>query len=120
MFTEKELRIEELQEELELWEQDLAEHEAGIPECTRNIERIKKRLSRLTAVSGNETGDSEKETTMKRLRVQIGCTDFRQVDITVPDNATEDEICDQALAKAEKEFGKYEEMEVVDCEETRS
>lgn len=53
---------------------------------------------------------------MKTLRVQVGCTDFRQVDITVPDNATEDEICDLALAKAEQEFGKYEEMEVVDHE----
>jgi len=53
---------------------------------------------------------------MKRLRVQIGCTDFRQVDIEVPDGATEDEICDLALTKAEKEFGAYEEMEVIEFE----
>lgn len=116
MVTEKELSIIELQEELELWEQDLEDHESGIPECIRNIERIQKRLSRLTTVSGDEAGSSEEETPMKHLRVQVGCTDFRQVDVTVPDGATEDEICDQALAKAEQEFGKYEEMEVVDYE----
>lgn len=53
---------------------------------------------------------------MKNLRVQIGCTDFRQVDITISDDATEDQICDQALAQAEQEFGKYEEMEVIEYE----
>lgn len=78
----------------------------------REVQSLRAQLLHQTLVTANE------ETTMKRLRAQVGCTDFRQVDIAVPDDATEDEICDQALAKAEQEFGKYEEMEVVDYEET--
>ncbi len=54
--------------------------------------------------------------TMKHIRAQIGCSDFLQVDISVPDDATNDEICDAALAQAKAEFGNYDEIEIIENE----
>lgn len=49
-------------------------------------------------------------------RVQLGCSDIRQVDVFLPEGATEAAICNAATEKARGTFGDYDEIQVLEYE----